>query len=267
MELKGTFLIAALISCSINISLAGEIIDLTDDCGAPNDNPSAEVTSVLLDGCDQDTDSACKAVKGEPATGKLIFKVKKEIKTMKCSLAAKVGTWLPFPGGGCGEKDGCKALEGNCPLKVGDTGTIDISITPPSYAPAVKLTGKYIQMDGKDTAICFTFPMNIENPVNPVTHSTKSTKSPNTQTPVTGKSPVTHSSNPTEPSKSTEQTKSPNTQTPVTGKSPVTHPSNPTEPSKPTKSPTTKNPTTNSGNKFSINVSIMVAILIVNLCL
>merc|ERR1711974_162109 len=153
--------------------------------------------------------------------GKLIFKVKKEIKTMKCSLAAK---------------DGCKALEGNCPLKVGDTGTIDISITPPSYAPAVKLTGKYIQMDGKDTSICFTFPMNIENPVNPVTHSTKSTKSPNSQTPVSGKSPVTH-------------------------------PSNPTEPSKPTKSPTTKNPTTNSGNKFSINVSIMVAILIVNLCL
>jgi len=236
MELKGTFLIAALISCSINISLAGEIIDLTDDCGAPNDNPSATVTSVLLDGCDQEDDSACTAVKGKPATGKVIFKVNKEIKTLKCSLSANIGTgtWIPFPGGGCGQKDGCKALEGNCPLKAGTTGTIDISITPPSFAPTMKLTGKYIQMDGKDTAICFTFPMKIENPVNPVTHPTKP---PNTQTPVTGKSPVTQSSNPTEPSKST------------------------------TKSPNTKLPTTNSGNKFSINVSIMVAILIANLFL
>merc|ERR1712110_22035 len=217
MELKGAFLIAAVIDCSINLGSAGEIIDLTEPCELENNKTtSAVVTSMLLDGCNQDEDSSCVAFKGQAATGKVMFNVTREIKNMTCGLAAYIGDqWIPFPG--CGTKYGCEALEeGDCPIKAGSNGTIDISITVPSFAPTRKLTGMYKQMDGDDTAICVTFPMNIKRA--PVTHN------PNNGT--------TESPAPTNP---------------------------------PTKSPITQPPKTNSGDKFGINVSIMVAIMAVNM--
>jgi len=237
MELKKSLFCVTFISCIVGLGLAGEIIDLVGKCEGQGElQRSAEVTSLLLDGCDQDVDEECLAIKGENATGKVTFKVNKDITSMECSLKASLGgseVWIPFPGGGCGTKNGCEALEGGagCPLKAGTTATIDISIKVPSYAPTASLTGKYIQKDGGAIALCYTFPMKIVKPDLP----TSPQPSKSTGPPATGSTA---------------------TKSPATG-------------STPTKSPITEGPktTSNSGAKVFMNIAVIASIMIVNMLL
>lgn len=117
-----------------------------------------------MEHCDQNNDDVCLAHKGVEARGQIKFITTKKVETLTCSLYGKiggVGPWIPFPGGGC-PKNGCASLsEGKCPLSKGTSGTYDIKITPPTYAPDIKVTAKIELKDGQKTAICITLPIKI----------------------------------------------------------------------------------------------------------
>ena len=101
---------------------------------------SVKIEKVTMEHCDQNNDDVCLAHKGVEARGQIKFITTKKVETLTCSLYGKiggVGPWIPFPGGGC-PKNGCASLsEGKCPLSKGTSGTYDIKITPPTYAPDV----------------------------------------------------------------------------------------------------------------------------------
>ena len=98
------------------------------------------IESVTMENCDQNDDDVCLARKGVDASGQIKFTTTEKVETLTCSVYGQmggVGPWIPFPGGGC-PKDGCASLsEGKCPLSKGTSGTYDIKITPPTYAPDV----------------------------------------------------------------------------------------------------------------------------------
>ena len=110
------------------------------DNNGPPIAQSVKIESVTMDHCDQKDDDVCLAHKGVEARGQIKFTTTEKVETLTCSLYAKiggVGPWIPFPGGGC-PKNGCASLsEGKCPLSKGTSGTYDIKITPPTYAPDV----------------------------------------------------------------------------------------------------------------------------------
>ena len=99
---------------------------------------SVKITSVTMDNCDE-SDDYCVAYKGVETRGQIQFTTTKAVETLTCSLKARLSRhsfWAPFPNG-C-PKDGCTSLsKGKCPLSVGTSGTYDIKITPPGFAPLV----------------------------------------------------------------------------------------------------------------------------------
>jgi len=140
---------------------AGDVSALITDCGST----SVEVTKVMMDGCDQDYDSACPAVKGKDVSGEIYFTVKKPINEMTCKIYAILGlVTIPFPGG-CPVTNACDSLTtGKCPLAAGQDAVYAIKMNIPTIAPAVSLTGKWTLKDEQgENAMCIEFPISIQN--------------------------------------------------------------------------------------------------------
>merc|ERR1712018_661851 len=88
----------------ISISNAGEITELTEDCGS-----KGVITRVDMDNCDQDYDDSCVVHYGEQAKGKLYYTAAGHREKLDCKIYGNIGgIWVDFPGD-CPVADGCAA--------------------------------------------------------------------------------------------------------------------------------------------------------------
>merc|ERR1712223_791456 len=110
----------------ISFSKAGDITDLTEDCGS-----RGVISKVEMDNCDQDYDEECVVKYGETAIGKLYFTSSGAVdSSLDCKIYGNVGgIWLDFPG--------------DCPLEAGEEIIYDIALDIASFFPPISVTGKW----------------------------------------------------------------------------------------------------------------------------
>ena len=116
---------------------AGDITDLTEDCGSTG----GSIKTLTHEGCDAEDDDYCMAVQGGTVKGQLTFSPTAPAESLTCKIYGIVlGIEVPFPGG-CPQPNACDAISsGDCPIEVGEEFVYDVEMKIESYYPTVRRT-------------------------------------------------------------------------------------------------------------------------------